>query len=33
LGGHSGDSYGASVEWAETLTLLVMGLAVRLGAA
>jgi adenosylcobinamide-GDP ribazoletransferase len=26
LGGHSGDSYGASVEWSESLTLLVMAL-------
>jgi adenosylcobinamide-GDP ribazoletransferase len=33
LGGHSGDSYGASVEWTETLALLLMGLAVVLGAA
>jgi adenosylcobinamide-GDP ribazoletransferase len=27
LGGHSGDSYGACVEWSETLALLLMGLA------
>jgi adenosylcobinamide-GDP ribazoletransferase len=33
LGGHSGDSYGASVEWTETLALLLMGLALCLGAA
>jgi adenosylcobinamide-GDP ribazoletransferase len=26
LGGHSGDSYGACVEWAETLALLLTGL-------
>jgi adenosylcobinamide-GDP ribazoletransferase len=26
LGGHSGDSYGACVEWAEALGLLAMGL-------
>ena len=26
LGGHSGDSYGACVEWSETLALLLMGL-------
>jgi len=32
LGGHSGDSYGASVEWTETLALLLMGLAVCLTA-
>ncbi|MFM8605827.1 MAG: adenosylcobinamide-GDP ribazoletransferase, partial [Cyanobium sp.] len=28
LGGHSGDSYGACVEWGETLALLLTGLAV-----
>ena len=33
LGGHSGDSYGASVEWTETLSLLFMGLAVAWAAA
>jgi adenosylcobinamide-GDP ribazoletransferase len=33
LGGHSGDSYGASVEWTETLSLLLMGLAVAWAAA
>jgi len=33
LGGHSGDSYGACVEWTETLGLLLMGLAVSLPAA
>jgi adenosylcobinamide-GDP ribazoletransferase len=33
LGGHSGDSYGASVEWTETLSLLLMGLAVARAAA
>ncbi len=33
LGGHSGDSYGACVEWTETVALLLMGLAVRLPAA
>jgi adenosylcobinamide-GDP ribazoletransferase len=33
LGGHSGDSYGACVEWTETLALLLMGLAVSLPAA
>jgi adenosylcobinamide-GDP ribazoletransferase len=27
LGGHSGDSYGACVEWSETVALLLMGLA------
>ena len=32
LGGHSGDSYGASVEWAETLALLLSGLGLRLAA-
>jgi adenosylcobinamide-GDP ribazoletransferase len=26
LGGHSGDSYGACVEWSEALSLLVIGL-------
>jgi adenosylcobinamide-GDP ribazoletransferase len=30
LGGHSGDSYGACVEWAETLALLLSGLALTL---
>jgi adenosylcobinamide-GDP ribazoletransferase len=30
LGGHSGDSYGACVEWGESLALLVMALALRL---
>ena len=29
LGGHSGDSYGACVEWSEALALLLMGLLVR----
>jgi adenosylcobinamide-GDP ribazoletransferase len=29
LGGHSGDSYGACVEWTEALGLLLMGLALR----
>jgi adenosylcobinamide-GDP ribazoletransferase len=33
LGGHSGDSYGASVEWTETLSLLLMGLSVAWAAA
>jgi adenosylcobinamide-GDP ribazoletransferase len=33
LGGHCGDSYGASVEWTETLSLLLMGLAVARAAA
>ena len=33
LGGHSGDSYGASVEWTETLSLLLMGVVLRLPAA
>ena len=37
LGGHSGDSYGACVEWSETLALLLMAvcwllLPIRLGA-
>jgi adenosylcobinamide-GDP ribazoletransferase len=37
LGGHSGDSYGACVEWVETLALLLMAafwllLPIRLGA-
>jgi adenosylcobinamide-GDP ribazoletransferase len=27
LGGHSGDSYGACVEWVESLTLLLLALA------
>jgi len=29
LGGHSGDSYGACVEWSESLALLLMGLLLR----
>jgi len=29
LGGHSGDSYGACVEWSEALALLLMGLVLR----
>jgi adenosylcobinamide-GDP ribazoletransferase len=29
LGGHSGDSYGACVEWSEALALLLMGLLLR----
>ena len=29
LGGHSGDSYGACVEWSEALALLFMGLLLR----
>jgi adenosylcobinamide-GDP ribazoletransferase len=33
LGGHSGDSYGACVEWAESLALLLSGLALRFLAA
>lgn len=33
LGGHSGDSYGACVEWSESLALLLSGLGVRLLAA
>jgi adenosylcobinamide-GDP ribazoletransferase len=33
LGGHSGDSYGACVEWAESLALLLSGLGLRLLAA
>ena len=33
LGGHSGDSYGACVEWVEALALLLMGLVVRWPAA
>lgn len=32
LGGHSGDSYGACVEWCEALGLLVMGLVARAAA-
>ena len=31
LGGHSGDSYGACVEWTEALALLLMGLLLGLG--
>ena len=30
LGGHSGDTYGACVEWSETLALLLSGLGLRL---
>ena len=33
LGGHSGDSYGACVEWVETLALLLMGLGLYSAAA
>ncbi len=33
LGGHSGDSYGACVEWAETLALLLSGLVLALAQA
>jgi adenosylcobinamide-GDP ribazoletransferase len=33
LGGHSGDSYGACVEWVESLALLVMALALMLAGA
>jgi adenosylcobinamide-GDP ribazoletransferase len=32
LGGHSGDSYGACVEWSEALGLLLMGLVARAAA-
>lgn len=32
LGGHSGDSYGACVEWSVSWTLLLLGLLLRLGA-
>ncbi len=32
LGGHSGDSYGACVEWTESMALLLMGLALTAGA-
>ncbi|MFM7635669.1 MAG: adenosylcobinamide-GDP ribazoletransferase [Cyanobacteriota bacterium] len=32
LGGHSGDTYGACVEWSEALGLLLMGLVARLAA-
>jgi len=31
LGGHSGDSYGACVEWTDTLTLLLMALVISAG--
>jgi adenosylcobinamide-GDP ribazoletransferase len=33
LGGHSGDTYGACVEWTEAWGLLLIGVALRLGAA
>jgi adenosylcobinamide-GDP ribazoletransferase len=33
LGGHSGDTYGACVEWSEAWTLLLIALGLRLGAA